>query len=213
MYWFIGKAPWFFPFPLSIITLVSNYAIAVLLNEVTTGYEYVSAIFFILNFVFVYYMVVGFVIFHWTTPTTVKQKILGFMDGYVSIIHCISGMVMTIVILSTNNNDHYSNLPANIKGYDLFWTYCLSNIILMFNSAGVGNAGGITALGVLPGMVASITGVAYLGSVLTVVNNGIKTPKKRMRSKTSSYNQKHAHHQKKNRGPRKSKIISEYDYD
>ena len=61
----IGRVPYWFPFPLTIFTLIVDYAIAVLINELVADVAYVSAILFVLLFIIVYYVIIDFVLYNW----------------------------------------------------------------------------------------------------------------------------------------------------
>ena len=173
----MGKFPQFFPFPLTLVTMVVTWGVAVLIHQLNPDLAVATAVIFIILAVFVYFTVTKFILHILNTKTSISGqiKVFGFLDGYFSFLHIFAGIAMAIVVLSNPINQNYTNIPIGTKGYNLFWTYLFSNIVLIFNTAGFGNSGSETALGVLPVLMASITGTIYMIVVLSLVINHLSS--------------------------------------
>ncbi|MDB9801162.1 hypothetical protein OAB94_02170 [Flavobacteriaceae bacterium] len=171
---YIGKYPKFFPFPLSVVTIIITWGVAILLHQIDVTYALVTAIILIIQAIVVYIIVIKLSFNVLKSKISNWKKFFGFVDGYISLIHALSGITMAIIVLSNPINQHFQNIPVGIHGYNLFWTYAFSNMLLIFNSAGQGNSGGISALGVLPVILTSITGFFY-GTLLWTVISQSKT--------------------------------------
>lgn len=169
----MGKSPWFFPMPLTLITMVLTWPCAVLIHELNTDLAVATAVIFVVLAAFVYYVVARFMYYVLVEPelTSNRRKIIGVLDGYFSLLHVCAGLGMAIAVLSNPIDQHFSSIPPGTKGYNLYWTYMLSNFVLIFNTVGFTNIGVTTALGVLPVLITSITRTLYvafgLGLILT----------------------------------------------
>lgn len=164
-YW-IGRVPWFFPLPLTIASVAVIYGILLPISQWVESSDTVVSVLFFVWTLFVYICVYRLLKHLTTVPTIFRTKVLGWIDGYISLTHAIAGMLAGIYLL---NNANYGGIPPNIRGYDLFWTYSYANIVLIFNTAGRGNVNFATALGVVPGVLASVTGIVYITVMLVVL--------------------------------------------
>lgn len=173
----IGRHPWFFPFPTTIIVTIMTLAVGVLVHQLQPGAYVVSAVILIITGVFAIIASLHFSHKVYTLYMPTTKRIYGFIDGYVSTIFAISNFTMAAIIVSAPGAI-FNGIPPGVGGYDLYWTYIFSNIVFMFNSAGRGNAGGATAWGVLLTSMASIIGYYFLAYLAVVLNN-IRLPRKK----------------------------------
>lgn len=202
----MGRYPQIFPFPLTIISIIVTWVIAVLIHQLDPSLSVVTAVLFIILAVFVYFMVIKFILHVLLSkkPIPGHVKVFGFIDGYFSFLHIFSGITMSIIVLSNPINQHFANIPIGIKGYDLFWTYAFSNIVLIFNTAGFGNSDGKTALGVLPVILTSITGTIYMVVVLALLITHLSSPPS-MSTRNNVVKQASYHQRRPQRGNRPSR--------
>jgi len=210
----MGRYPRVFPFPLTIITMIVTWAIAVLIHQLDPDLGVVTAVIFIVLAVFVYFMVIKFVlhILNPKIPIPGRVKVFGFLDGYFSFLHIFSGIAMAIIVLSNPINQHFANIPVGTKGYDLYWTFSFSNIVLIFNTAGFGNSGGKTALGVFPVLLTSITGTIYMVVVLALLITHISSSMSsnsntRMQNSTKQASYRQSRTQRGNRPSRRGNAL------
>lgn len=90
---------------------------------------------------------------------------LGIVDCILSMQFALGLLGFTLAILgNTNltNFEHFFGIPDGTHGYNLYYTYCLSNSITIFFTAGFINMYGITALGVTWNVACSVTGAILL---------------------------------------------------
>lgn len=162
----MGHAPRVFPFPLTIVTAVLTYGLLLPIHEWVTNPDVGVAIAMIVLMVFVYAIIYLYFRHVLSSPTTYRERLIGWIDGYVSVLHGIAGFGMAVYLF---DNANFSGVPPGTKGYNLYWTYTFANTIYLFNTAGRGNIAGVTALGVLPGIIASVTGMVYITVMLVAV--------------------------------------------
>jgi hypothetical protein len=174
----IGTTPWFFPLPLTLISILGTWGIGVLIHQLDQTLAGVSAFVFIALAAIVFYFLGRFVYYILRNPdkTTAKTKFLGILDGYVALVHSLGGLLMTVMILSDPVDLNYALIPAGTYGYNLFFTYALSNTVLMFNSAGFSNSVARTAVSAFTTMLTSVVGVLYTTFLYALIANQIISP-------------------------------------
>jgi len=153
--------------PLSIITLLVTYTIAILPTQsgVGSGDLWVlTVITTAILFVFVYVVFIAFVIDIANNGPKYRGwgMVLGVGDVALSLIHVLSlimyATITTSHIVSGVPNVHFANTPLGETGYELFYVKCISNTIGFFFSAGIVNSFGTSALGVFHDTLTIVTG-------------------------------------------------------
>lgn len=172
---YIGRRPWFFPFPLTLICVVFIYGLAVPLSQWVENSEPGSASVFLLLLVFVLIMIYRFIVYILHEATSTSQKFYGWIDGFFALTHIWAGFTMTIAILAPDVTTHFIGIPTGTKGYDLFWTYGYANSVLLFVTIGQ-KVTGTTALGALPAIITAITGVSWIAIFLGLVMRFVYIP-------------------------------------
>ena len=196
----MGRAPWFFPLPLTIVTATLTYGVFLPIHQWVTGSDVVVSVLQIVLCAFVLVVAYRFFAHISRTYTTFQTKMYGWVDGYISVIHGIAGLSMALYLLDGTS---YANIPPGSRGYDLYWTYMLTNILFLFNTVGRGNTGGINALGVVPGLMASVIGLVYISVFLAVfVTRFYNIPNKPREPDTRVV---YSGTQKNRRGPRRGR--------
>jgi len=120
-------------------------------------------------------MIYRFVVYVLREPTTQKQKFFGWIDGFIALTHVLSGLFMTIVILSPTTDTHFSGIPLGTKGYDIFWTYGYVSVILLFVTVGWGLTA-TTGLGAIVPIFSAATGVTWIVMFWALVARYIYIP-------------------------------------
>ena len=164
-YW-IGRFPWFFPLPLTLASVIVIYGVLLPIHQWSDNSDLTVSILFFAWALFAYICVYRIISHLTKVPTVFRTKVLGWIDGYVALTHALGGVTFGIYVL---NNANYTGIPAGVKGYDLFWTYAYVNVLYLFNTAGRGNVMGASALGVVPGVLSSVSGVVYIMLMFVVL--------------------------------------------
>jgi len=193
-----------FPLPLTVFSVVLIYGILLPVHQWIDNSKIAIAIVFPIYSAFIYTMVAWYIIKTYRKHTRVSEKVSRWIDGYISVVHAIAGLSMAIVVLSDPIDQHYGEISAGTKGYDLYWTHLLSNVILIFNTAGRGLTAGVSALGVATDILASLTGLFYIMVALSIVLRYISLPRPRPHETSSPYGKKaeyDKHKRNERRGP------------
>lgn len=155
----IGKQKCFC-IPLLITTLIVCYSACILPTaDRVANLPVLTIIFSAMIFLFVYVMAFAFIVDIIKSPSEYSGvgMVVGVIDVGFSLIHVLALIMYCIVVSRPTSND-FSGLPSNATGYDLYWTYCLSNTIGLFFSAGITNSAALTPLAVVHNNFSIITG-------------------------------------------------------
>ena len=159
----IGRYPSMFPFPMTILSIILTWGVALVIHEVDPSLAVAVAVILIILSVFLSIAVTRFIIYMVTQNIPGKIQIFGYIDGYFTLLHIFSSIMMSIVILSNPINYHFEGIPVGAKGYDLFVSYIFSNTITTFNGVGFNRDFGYkTPLGAILITIISITSAIYL---------------------------------------------------
>lgn len=179
---YIGVWPSWFPFPLTIICAIVIYGPSLILAQVVENSAPAVAAILLTLLVFVHVMIYRFIVHILTVPTTTKQKFYGWIDGFISLTHVWAGFAMSIAILAPSVDTHFTVIPPGTKGYDLFWTYCYTNTVLLFVTIGQ-KIVGVTALGALPAVFTAVSGVMWIAFFATLVLRQVYIPPHKTKEK------------------------------
>lgn len=166
----MGRHPIYIP--LSLFTLAFTYVFIVMLNQVggSVAENWVAAVASWIVFIIVFACTIAFIYRVWRDKDRISPltQALGWLDGYISMLHALGLLAFSIIILGSPTLD-FEGIPPGTRGFNLYWTYCLTNAVLFFNTAGRGSAAGNSALGGLWMMATSIAGVFYLNFALVLI--------------------------------------------
>lgn len=132
------------------------------LDPLAEANRVVSAVFSLGVLAIVYFLAMWFVYAFFSEPDqyTIFGAFLGTLDCILALLLAIPLLAFTLIVLG--GQEHISGVPVGVKGYYLYYTYCLSNTVTVFFTAGTTNAAGRTALGATWNMLASMTGAVML---------------------------------------------------
>jgi len=74
----------------------------------------------------------------------------------------------------------FNGIPVGAFGYDLFWTYCLTNSITIFLTAGVVNITPLTGYSSFWAILSGMTGATSIGIVLATATSRLQRRKKKI---------------------------------
>lgn len=176
MFKWIGEKPWFFPLPMTLASGLLSILCGVLVHELDPTLSSLIATCLVIIGAFAYVVPFFYIRYAFRYYITTTKRVLGMMDVYFTLVIALSNITMVIIVLSNPTNQHFTDIPVDAKGFDLYWTYVFSSMVRMFNSAGIGNSGRQTALGALPANIASVTGAFFFAGFVATVVSIIKFP-------------------------------------
>lgn len=92
----------------------------------------------------------------------------------------VLGVSAIAFIIAMWDATNFDGIPPASSGFDLWWTYCVSNTIGFFFTSGRVTASGATALGVVPNVLAIICGAImltfFMGVILAKVAQNAASP-------------------------------------
>ena len=178
----------FYSFFFFIFSLLFTFLPCVLPHELNPeGLKVLSAVFSLVVFFGITFTIAWFIIAFFTEPEqyTAGGAFLGVVDCIMSMLLALGLLAFSMAILGNDGltkYEHFTGIPDGTKGYDLYYTYCLSNSITIFFTAGFINMYGITALGVTWNTACSLTGAILLifavGLMFILFSSAYKEKKK-----------------------------------
>ena len=108
----IGRYPSMFPFPMTILSIILTWGVALVIHEVDPSLAVAVAVILIILSVFLSIAVTRFIIYMVTQNIPGKIQIFGYIDGYFTLLHIFSSIMMSIVILSNPINYHFEGLES-----------------------------------------------------------------------------------------------------
>lgn len=177
MWPWVGR--WWMPLSLTLLPVIM--VACILPHQINVNNNIVSAVF---SFLVVAYVYIAFFVFmrqvimNDQNLLQSQELLYAIIDFVMSLFMALGCLAFGIVVLRGNTVD-FTGISPTSRGYDLYWTYCLSNSITFFVSAGTTNVVATSALSVLWSNASSVTGSFTTLIILGLIINRYKYRKSR----------------------------------